>query len=720
MDTGEAEAEEAGRAMHRPATKCDRNIPCSTCVAANLPCRTTYRPRQKKQRVFISDKYTDTIESIEHQLGRISVGIERLLDANESSSQDLPPAFPTLPPLPGNASLAELPSGTPVTAKSYEGESSLQALVALVRDTIQVSCLDVELPHDAPNTSSSTGALHQLLREIDMAADPSSPHNGSLAIAGKPKTMGSSLGRPPLPPANSVLKLLGLTQIRKQQFFVDIPIFTESEFMQRCQEVYFAIKPYALSTWIIVIVGLVTLFEGLNQNDCAELDATAKDVQENVQQLVKYIKPACEDLRLCMEVSLENCKAIALLLISAASRMCLDMGLHRLADDTDSQAISEKRRLFWFVYAMDKGLAFTSGRTPNIHHYDVTTVRLNFGVDLPEVPSHFIDFSLIAGDMHLELFSATAQRDTLYLRAERAKAFARRLIEMQTSLTKVRLFDCNVFRLYGSFIDFSLIAGDMHLELFSATAQRDTLYLRAERAKAFARRLIEMQTSLTKESDQGVSRDHLFDAVAHSLNIFIHTLLTIVYRVMPPTGTNTHPLQCSEECITSARKALEVLIALGKAKLAVDKDRWNRTISLVPFVPFVALIGHAIAKSSTADFMLCSSALAVITPASETSPAARKLHRVCTRLYAIAELIIAKGASQRPMGSQRGVSHFAQQSLNDNNTSSDFPGSHEPSISCDLPMTQEDWDAVMEGFDFELQNINPGELAAFVEPYLVS
>jgi len=75
--------------------------------------------------------------------------------------------------------------------------------------------------------------------------------------------------------------------------------------------------------------------------------------------------------------------SIAWRLITAASRMLLDIGFHRLPSNLKDDSLRKKRMLFWWMYAMDKGLAFTFGRTPIIHHYDVTTQR-------PTIPDDYV------------------------------------------------------------------------------------------------------------------------------------------------------------------------------------------------------------------------------------------------------------------------------------------------------------------------------------------
>lgn len=78
--------------------------------------------------------------------------------------------------------------------------------------------------------------------------------------------------------------------------------------------------------------------------------------------------------------------AVAWSLIASASRMCIDLGLHRLPRDPEGSEISKKEKIFWHVYIMDKGMAFTFGRTPSIHQYDVATERPSFLHNLPGVP----------------------------------------------------------------------------------------------------------------------------------------------------------------------------------------------------------------------------------------------------------------------------------------------------------------------------------------------
>ena len=57
--------------------------------------------------------------------------------------------------------------------------------------------------------------------------------------------------------------------------------------------------------------------------------------------------------------------------------MCIDLGWHRLPKPVGPLSDKEhsRRGLFWHIYIMDTGMAFTLGRSPSIHQYDVATER---------------------------------------------------------------------------------------------------------------------------------------------------------------------------------------------------------------------------------------------------------------------------------------------------------------------------------------------------------
>lgn len=179
--------------------------------------------------------------------------------------------------------------------------------------------------------------------------------------------------------------------------------------------------------------------------------------------------------------------------------------------------------------------------------------------------------------------------------------------------------------------------------------------------------------------------------------------LTIVYRIVPPWQPKPHPLQCCDECVDAARKSLTALVEQGERVMAMKPSWWslflNMTMCIVPFVSFVVIVGNAIATSSTDDLALLSSVVSIIQPAVEHTPATQKLYNVCQKFYQIADLIVSQRSD---------TTHPATK-----NEALGVPDG-------DLPMLEQDWDNVVQGFDLDINGFDVAAMATFVEPYMSS
>ncbi|KAE8441043.1 hypothetical protein EG329_006080 [Mollisiaceae sp. DMI_Dod_QoI] len=482
----------------------------------------------------------------------------------------------------------------------------------------------------------------------------------------------------PLPPLEPVLKLLRLTHTEKQRFFMDAPIIDEHEFSELCQKVYFAINDYSLSAWVIVNTGLFYLLLGLNEHNFTQVGVTSDDIQAYSQLSSANLDAAIQSLRLCQDPSIEGCQALVLLtifclksgrssiawsLIASASRMCIDLGWHRLPRDPErpeNSKISKAEMIFWNVYVMDKGMAFTLGRTPSIHQYDVATERPSFPRDLPGAPGY----------------------------------------------------------IYAGFVEFAVIVGDMHIQLFSAAAQRGSQQTRVESAKAFAARLVKVNSDLKQSLVDDPPTDVMFEAPSVLLDIIMHCLTTIVYRIVPCDEPNSHPLQCNFGCVKAARQALSTIVQASRILGQRNPLGWsmflNLLFSLVPFACFVVLAGNTIASSSTEDLELLSGAISAIGPIAASSPSGRKLYDVCRSFYEAASFSVARqtAASRAPphpnVSATQVFDHLGETSFSAQLDSTEAP-------SYEHIMAPHDWDTIMN--EFEL-GIEAGEMASFVEPYM--
>lgn len=63
--------------------------------------------------------------------------------------------------------------------------------------------------------------------------------------------------------------------------------------------------------------------------------------------------------------------------------------------------------------------------------------------------------------------------------------------------------------------------------------------------------------------------------------MMMHSLLAIVYRILPPISARPHPLQCSDECVGAARMALSALVKVGQDVLQhSDAVRWGMLLNV--------------------------------------------------------------------------------------------------------------------------------------------
>ena len=127
---------------------------------------------------------------------------------------------------------------------------------------------------------------------------------------------------------------------------------------------------------------------------------------------------------------------------STASRMCMDIGFHKLPPGPGDPQWYKSRHVFWYIYIYDKHLALTLGRTQALHDYDVSTDRLYYARDLIGIPGRiavaFGEVAVLAGQIQLQLFSASAHHLSLQAREQKVKQFRARLMEIQTRLNSVR------------------------------------------------------------------------------------------------------------------------------------------------------------------------------------------------------------------------------------------------------------------------------------------
>lgn len=660
-------------------TKCDRRSPCASCVTLNVACRTTPRPSEKRQRVLISSKYDEAVQDVRRQLSDVKEMLQTLMLSKAStpcSTEETSEAtHHTPPPIIDE----QVPSLSKVR-EGYNGDTSFQSHAYQVKDALEAALAASELLNVGTQEDSTTLSPQKVAELLHGAEAGDTTTSAPIDATSHPQTDDLDFGKLPLPPVDLVLKLLRLAKTHKQQFFVDIPTFQEDEFIDMCRGVYFATEPISLWTWICVNVGLYHLFSGINEAERGRMGTTVEAMRAHCGLLKANADAAMQNLRLCSEPSRESCRALALLgtfyvkeghstiawrLVSAAARACLDLGFHRLSENVGSQDHMQKASVFWHIYCWEKGLAMTSGRTPIIHHYDVTTPIRTDRIDAPA-------------------------------------------------------------RVYAGFLNQALIMDEIQQTLFSGSARHASQQARSEYARGFATRLLGILESVRSATQEDPTWDEMYGAAALLVELVSYSLLTIVYRILPPSSIQPHPLQCSDECVDSARRALSKLVEVGDNVLRKYPANWvmflNIILSLVPFVPFIVLAGNAIATSSSADLTLLSSVVAILAPKGSSSPTIRKVHDACERFSRIANLIVtsAKTSPLSNAGYQVQVPNH-DVAIESSKDALRIAETVQPSpIDYGFPMAQQDWDSVMAGFESELGDYDSRTLTNIIEPYITN
>ncbi|KAF4959225.1 hypothetical protein FSARC_10816 [Fusarium sarcochroum] len=636
-------------------TRCDRGSPCSSCVVAELDCRLTRRPPEKRQRVLISNRYDEAMENVDRSLQQVTGALQKLLQINERSQSS--PRSHGSPA----ASVSNNPPDVLGALEGYRGDSSFNAHVQRVTSALRDAATGLEGSlGDVP--VNETLAATQMIEEA-ATSQVVTPGPTNTTPPAFPQLQYPELKDRPLPPLEHVLRILRLAQTEKQRFFVDVPIINEPDFGDLCQKVYFAVNDYSVLAWAVVNTGLLFLFNGLGKDHYGHIEVDDSDVHAYVQQLTANIEATLQSLRLCQEPSFEAIRAFGVLihfclkmgrnsvawsLVAAASRMCIDLGWHRLPNHIDDAEMVVKRNLFWHIYIWDKGMAFTLGRSPSIHQYDVVTKRPTLPRDYPAAPAY----------------------------------------------------------LHAGFIEFSIITGEMYMQLFSAAAQLAPRETRNEKARAFATRIMNVNATLQKSlRETPYDVRETFKVINLYLDVITKCLTTIAYRVIPCDQTDASPLRCSFECVQAARQALSAIVQADEVFGEQNPDGWARFLNLlfntVPFTSFIVLAGNTVASSSSEDLALLSAAVLAIKPIASSGPPGKKLFDVCKAFYQFASFSVARQVTESAAVYQQAI------------PTTTFTN---PQVTAyEHIMVPQDWDTVMD--EFELGD-GAGDLASFMEPYM--
>lgn len=549
----------------------------------------------------------------------------------------------------------------------FAGDSSF---VAQSKDVTQAFERSLGLAHDTPSSAGDVSVAVATLRSF--LNDKSASSDGAAAIpVHKPLQEAvhyPELANLELPPMQAVLKVLRLCKSHPFQFFYEYPAMDASRLSDLCQKIYFPTEDYTIATFVTVHVSLFLLFRQMQKDTAKELQLGPSEIEICVATCSKNAQTSMGSMRVYMEANFENIEALLLAammalelsrpslawaLITTATRMVQDAGYHRLPPYSVAPEATKKRLLFWFIYAIDRSMALTLGRSPSLQDYDITT-------EWPKIPEEL---------------------------------------------------DGPFGRMYLGWISLGELQGQIYEQLYCARAQRQPPELRAQLAKSLASKLLEMKDYFEIDFE-GQPFSEAFSENLSSSRICLASILTLIYRMIPPdplpSGMPPHPLKFNDLAIQSAREAVTMHNNAWDTLKYRERNEWHLfvhwTMLWSPFIPYIVVFGNTIADRNAADLELLKAVVNALESVADMSPGVGKLYRACRIFYQIASMYLAQdGVDDEPVlqgpayppaaSSMQVLPQYLVPAWLQASFSSSDAGMPE------LPLFQQDWNDMLDGWD---------------------
>lgn len=589
--------------------------------------------------------------------------------------------------------------GNPISAdqQDYEGDSSFYSQSRRIADTLSQAVSSS--PNNVSDVQATTAGIVQSLIQDARIADSLVQEESKSRSASSTFSQYPELAGLRLPPMDAVLRLLAFAKTSPQRYF-NYPHTDQDEFANLCQKLYFPTRPFTIFAWIIVNCGLFYLFRDLDASHHDKLHLRKSQVTDIVVVCSDNIDRAVSSLRFCIDPSLE---AVAALVTAGAVNMERANG-----------------RVAWKLISAAAMMSIDLG-----YH------RLPPGYgDKQRSQKRKLFWFVLSMDKSLAFnYGRSSTIQDYDVTTERPTAPGD--------------FDGECTLIFHAFIDFASIQYEVYVQLFSATAQRDPLSIRCQRVHDLAMRISHIRERFAALMDQK-------DVVFRGTDICLSSILTLIYRVLPPddpvgvqgsTSEGNNPLQFHTLCVEAGRTALKALVG-GWNELSSEKDEdvakvfVNWTLHHIPFMPYLAVFGNQIATGSMDDLQLLRKVASIVGVAVQANSALNKMYKAFSRLLKIAELWTSTSGISR-----QGRSDSSQAvSTSTHDQGSHFPVSNEHATSNghsadvnmmgatatdfsmttwqDLDMANQDWDMMFNEFDLGLGAESAREMMPWFEQHM--
>ncbi|KAK4175193.1 hypothetical protein QBC36DRAFT_347322 [Triangularia setosa] len=553
---------------------------CSNCRTASQSCSSTgfgQKPRESRQRVFITHQY------------------ERKIDSLDSPSTAPPSSISTtLVPTASNSSPDTTCEGSANVTfgadKVNESDSDFEA-TALMKEQTAFATQFIEtitFPFLDPEMQAAFSSLQQFVKLQNIE---SARHDAQFANA-KPLPKGG-WAEMPMPSADIVLSVLREIKQHPPMGLPTIATYSAIEdFNDVCRRIYFATEDYSLER------GAAS--EGDRQLQLFEASFLCRDNIETALTSLPLLLPqrreSVELLILATMYAIEESKySLARDMNTVAATICQTLGYHRAR--TPSIADSEH-----------KALSLRAGRAPVIQDWDITVPRM-IGPKVREINPiwkisqaqyvspvlkscglPWINWSEFMGSAYKELYSPEALVLTAEKRAENARQLAQTLQDV------------------------------------------------AARSAPLIEHIVEKMK--TSEGYDAQAR-FCYDMAVVGDALVQWSAVTLIYRAIPsPLGSlstfNPECIHAAREAFSSHEGCMALC---GESPfIKAGYIQWN--ILSIPFIPLIVLFCHTIETSNKEDLQILVRFTEGLQPVAPVSTGVTKLYRISQVLINIASLCL--------------------------------------------------------------------------------
>ncbi|RDW69777.1 hypothetical protein BP6252_08797 [Coleophoma cylindrospora] len=594
--------------------RCDRANPCSNCVAIKGACRFSPKHNDNRQRILISSRYENKVESIDERLAGIEKSLQTLIvnmKTTPAQSAVVDGPTPLIKPALNSSTLSRTPKDRLDVTETFEGGTSLKAHSLHAKGLFET----LSSSTSAKRSARLRDALTSLQNTLKAESDPAMFYD--LRFTSEREMKFTSISDLEMPPMQAVLEVLRAANEKLPHMFLEAPMFEVTQFSEMCKNLYFCTTDYSPALFTIVNAGLAHLFA---QGAFEKEGSAATEWQRYAYICGLNFELTMENLTIFLAPSLESCQALICgayyaceiakaslcqRLTTIAAQMCQALGYHRLpATKVETKELRAKKTAFWGVYSLDKALSLRLGCTSVLQDDDISTTVPSY----PEDPK-----------MH--------SWHTMFI----------------------------------AWINFARFQGEAYSLLYTAKALNAPLSEKMSRIERLAAEIQEWREGTTEMKEGNTLYPEIFDMNLDSMDVVAWGVLSIIYRAVPPSVSDISP-NFNTECISAARKALDLHRAAASRfhdNNAIWQGYVNWTLLYSPFAPFMIVFCEAVTTLNLVDLSCLAEFVSSIAPNEETiNKGAQRLFHLCSAFYQVAKIYIEESldsASKVPIDNTNAV-----------------------------------------------------------------